>query len=49
MADNSKRSSPIQILVVECTSQLNWYKTFEGATFQGQPVAVEQADWNDIK
>jgi len=38
----------IQLLVVECTSMLNWYKIFEGATWRGKPIRVEQAEWDDI-
>jgi hypothetical protein len=43
------RSKPIQLLVVECTPFLNWYEIFEGVTFGGQPIKVEQAEWDDIR
>ncbi len=43
------RSSPIHLLVVECSSNLNWYEIFQEATFQGQEVMVEQAEWDDIR
>ncbi len=39
----------INLLVVECTSQLNWYEIFQGATFRGKSINVEQAEWDDIR
>jgi len=36
------------VLVVECQGNLNWYDIFEGATFDGQSVKIEQAEWDDI-
>lgn len=38
------------VLVVECSSQLNWYEIFKGAVLPwGEEVVVEQAEWNDIR
>jgi hypothetical protein len=44
-----KRSSPVHLLVIECSSNLNWYEIFEATTFQGQKVVVEQAEWDDVR
>jgi len=42
------KKKPLTLLVVECSTHLNWYKTFEGATILGHPVIVQQAEWQDI-
>lgn len=49
--ENTKRTTkgPIQLLVIECQPNLNWYEIFSSATFQGQPIKVEQAEWDDIR
>eukprot|EP01103_Thecamoeba_quadrilineata_P010558 TRINITY_DN2313_c0_g1_i2.p1 TRINITY_DN2313_c0_g1~~TRINITY_DN2313_c0_g1_i2.p1 ORF type:complete len:391 (-),score=51.28 TRINITY_DN2313_c0_g1_i2:17-1189(-) len=39
---------PFTLLVIECSGHLNWYQTFEGASILGQPVQVEQAEWDDL-
>jgi len=38
------------LLVVECSTQLNWYEIFKGYTVLpwGEEMLVEQAEWNDI-
>jgi len=35
-------------LVFECTESYNWYKRFEGAEINGEPIVVEQAAWQDV-
>lgn len=42
-------TTPINLLVVECQSNLNWYEIFQDATLQGQKIVVEQAEWDDIR
>jgi len=36
------------LLVIECQGNLNWYDIFKGATLNGEPITVEQAEWDDI-
>ena len=36
------------LLVIGGSSSINWYKLFEGAEINGEPVKVEHASWDDI-
>lgn len=36
------------VLVIECQGHLNWYDIFQGATHDGEPIVIEQAEWDDI-
>jgi len=37
------------LLVIECSTQLDWYEVFKGVALPwGEELVVEQAEWNDI-
>ncbi len=40
---------PHRLLVIECQRRIDWRSIFQGCTVAGQPLAIEQATWSEVR